>query len=353
MRSLAIDEIRAALIAQPARVLKHFDVDFQDRGSELRTRNCPACGPRSSRAVCISADTGTWFCHPHGCHGDVLDLVAGYAGLNSRTAFPRVLELGAVIAGVSADHDHRERDRRRLEQQRQAEARRRQDAEQRAAKRRAIEAEWATMARRHPAGERYLRDRGLEPDRLHAVPDLLRYTVNGEPALALRDLATGETAGLQWRKLTGNPKIHTASGSQVARSALAGRLSDLDPAGADVAVAVEGLADTLAAHLQWPGCAIFGAPGAAQLPTIVAAVAHRVREVGGWLLMAIDDDEAGVKAAAQAIVEAVDAGLRLASAAAEPTGSCSVRLVQLGDHHDLADAHAAGWRYSSQGGGLT
>ena len=57
--------------------------------------------------------------------------------------------------------------------------------------------------------------------------------------------------------------------------------------GIDVAVVVEGLADTLAGILAFDKCVVFGAPGAAQMPGVIAAVARRVVECRGWLLLAV------------------------------------------------------------------
>jgi hypothetical protein len=112
-----------------------------------------------------------------------------------------------------------------------------------------------------------------------------------------------------------------------------------------VAILVEGLADTLAAVLAYPGCAVYGAPGWSQLAAVAAAVAPRVREVRGWLLVVpqLDADDQGARGAAQAIHAAVRAGLAFAPDAGLD-GAGTVRLVDLGEHRDLADAWRAGWR---------
>ncbi len=341
---LDAEQVRAGLLGDVAHALRHFGISFLERGAQLVTRQCPTCGRRSRPCVRIATNTGVWIDHARGCHGDILALLAGYSGLDTRRDFPRVLELGAQIAGLSSA-EAPERTFRLAEQSRRTEIQRQHDAAARAAVRADMPARWGALARRHTAGEAYLLGRGLDPDVLRNQGDLVRYTVHGDPSLALRDLATGAIVGIQSRRPLGDRKIHTEFGSQVAGTALAGQLLDLDPDGVDVAVLVEGLADTLAAHLQWTGCAIFGAPGAEQLPTIAAAVARRVMLVRGWLLLAADDDAAGVTQAGKAIVAALDAGLTLAPPGASLQGERTVRLVELGEHHDLADAHAAGWRY--------
>lgn len=337
--------MRAALLEDVPRVLEHFGITFRNRGAELLTVLCPACGQRSRPSVCISAETGVWIDHARGCHGDIFALVAGYSGLDVQQEFPRVLELAGGIVGLSVVEVDSERDQRIAERRRAADDQQRRREGERAVLRATMPLRWATLDQRHPGGERYLRDRGLDPDVLRHSGDLVRYTPNGDPTLALRDISTGAIVGIQSRRLGGERKIHTVSGSQVAGAVLAGRLVDLDPGGVDVAALVEGLADTLAAHLQWPGCAIFGAPGAGQLPTIAAALARRILVVRGWLLLTVDNDDAGVTQAGRAIVAAVGAGLALAPPTAQLDRPCTVRLVELGRHHDLADAHAAGWRF--------
>ena len=174
----------------------------------------------------------------------------------------------------------------------------------------------------------------------------MRFAPSGDPAVALRDLATGVVAGIQYRTLAGEPKLRAERGSQLAGSALFGRVADLDPEGADVAIIVEGLADTLAAVLAFPGCAVLGAPGWAQLEAVAGAVAPRVAAVRGWLLVTVDDDEKGIEGASAAVVAAARAGLGIARPEAGAGSAGSVRLVELGAHHDLADAYAAGWRWA-------
>ncbi|MBA3391132.1 MAG: hypothetical protein H0T89_00730 [Deltaproteobacteria bacterium] len=340
------EDLRAAFSPGfPVMFLDHLGVKYQRRGDELRTKICPTCGPRNRDAVCIAADHGAWVDQAHGCKGDIFALVAGYAGLDIKRDYPAVLKLAAQIAGVSDDGPDPDRARRIDEQRRRAEECERQARAERAAVVATMPARWASLDRGNPAGESYLLARGIDPAALRGRGDVVRFAPNGDPAVALRDLETGAIVGIQYRRLTGDTKLIAERGSQLAGSALFGRLDDIDPEGVDVAIIVEGLADTLAACLAFPTVAVFGAPGASQIARIASAVAPRIAAARGWLLLVVDNDAAGTDNASDAIVEAVRAGLSLADAEAGLDGASTIRLVDIGSHHDLADAYAAGWRH--------
>jgi hypothetical protein len=202
-------------------------------------------------------------------------------------------------------------------------------------------ATWAALDQRSIAGESYLRSRALDPAALRHV---VRFSPRGEPALCERSLETGVVTGVQYRRLDGPQKIVSEFGSVAKGAALHGRLAELDREGVDAAVICEGVIDTLTAIVAFPGCAIFGAPGCAHLRSIAAAVAARVREIGGWLLVVPDDDPDGVTAAAGAVKAAIAAGLVLHR---------DLHVVDLGDAHDLSDAWGSGWRWQwpSESGG--
>lgn len=325
----------------PSTVLDHFEIEYRESHDQLYTRSCPACGERSRESMCVHATTGVWMCQHCSARGDALALVAGYAQIDIKTQFRRVLEIASALAGVGGELSPE--DRATIEERRRQAAERTELQKQRTAATRArMPATWEALGKRDIRGESYLRDRGLDPK---ALRDIVRYTRDGDPALPLRDLATGNIVGVQLRSLdSGKPKLLCFRGSQLAGSALYGRITDLDPDGVDVAVVVEGLADTLAAYLTFAGCAVFGAPGAAQIPAVVTAVAARVAECRGWLLLTVDDDGVGVSSSVQAILAAEAAGLTLAPADAGLDGASTVRLVKLGKnlagkrHHDLADA---------------
>ena len=340
--------IRDALV--PSSILDHFEITYRESRDEIYTRSCPACGERSRDSMCIHAVSGVWTCKRCSAHGDILALVAGYAQIDIKAQFRRVLEIAAAISGIGDELSPADR-ALIAERRRQAEARSEVQKQRAAEACVRMPATWESLETRDVRGESYLRGRGLDPKELRA---LVRYTRDGSPALPLRDLTTGQIVGIQQRNLDPlKPKLLCFRGSQLAGSALAGRITDLDPDGVDAAVVVEGLADTLAASLAFAGCAVFGAPGAAQLLAVVTAVAKRVAECRGCLLLVVDGDDVGVNASIQAVLAAEGVGLRLAPSEAGAVKALEIRLVKLGKslddkhHHDLADAWARSrWRWT-------
>jgi phage/plasmid primase-like uncharacterized protein len=340
--------IRDALV--PAAVLDHFEIEYRESRDELYTRSCPACGERSRESMGVHATSGVWKCQRCSAHGDLLALVASYAQIDIKTQFRRVLEIAAAIAGIGDEVSPADRELI-AERRRQAVERVQVQKRRTAALRDRMPMTWESLAKRDVRGESYLRDRGLDPK---ILPEIIRYTREGDPALPLRDLATGTIVGIQHRSIQPDkPKLLCFRGSQIVGSCLHGEITALDPEGITVAVVVEGLADTLAAHLAFSGCAVFGAPGAAQMPAVVTAVAQRIAQCRGWLLLTVDDDKVGMRGAVQSILAAEEAGLRLAPADAGSEGASTVRLVKLGKnlagryHHDLADAWShSRWRWT-------
>ena len=107
--------------------------------------------------------------------------------------------------------------------------------------------------------------------------------------------------------------------------------------GPDVAILTEGITDTLAALLAFPGCVVLGANGASRMEDVAAAIAPRLVAARGWLLVVPDvDGGTGEDNAAEAVVAAERAGLKL---------DASILLVDVRPHKDLADAVQAGWRW--------
>jgi hypothetical protein len=349
---LQAEDVRAALAGRVLEILDRFGADYRN-GRNISLRECPACKARPRRlAVKIHRDTGLWIHHSGpgaACKGDALDLLAAFAGLD-RSRFPELLELAAPIAGITADTDPAERARIRAEHAARREARARRATEQRAAAEARVPALWAALAVHHPKGERYLDERGLDPAALRARGDLVRYYRDGSPAVLLRSLDDGRPINIARRLIDDSErKILTLSiarelgldepevdGSFSTAGTLVGRVTEIDPDGVDVAVLVEGVTDSIAAALAFDTCAIVGANGWRQMPRVAAAVAPRLVEARGWLLVAVDDDEQGVEGAGAAMRAAVDAGLVLRK---------SVRAIELGEHKDLADAWRAGWRW--------
>lgn len=342
---LDADTVRALLM--PSMVLDYYAI--ARRGlTQLSVRVCPVCGQLRRGSVSIHAQTGAWRCFHCGARGGILDLVAGYADLDSKRDYQRVLGVAAAIAGVPRgvpDEDHvRLLEEHRARRQAYAEKEARRQAKARAA----MPFIWKNLDQRSVAGEIYLRGRLIDPDLLRKG-DLVRYSKKGDPAVLLRDLATGEVSGIQYRCLQGDAKLLSEPGSQVAGACLLGRIADLDHA--HVAILVEGLADTLVARLSWPDAVIFGAPGAGQLESIAKVIAPEVAKRQGILLIVPDDDPPGIGGSAHAAVAAMKSGLDLVERVRRDDVSKAC-LVDLGRnlagvfHHDLAQAWATSrWRW--------
>lgn len=202
---------------------------------------------------------------------------------------------------------------------------------------------WQQLERRHLRGERYLADRGLDPATLRARGDVVRYRIaDGAPSVLLHDLETGAPINILTRQLDQKPKvISICTGRRNVRSTvgtLGGRIRDFDTSGKgpDIAVLVEGISDTLAAFLAFPGYVVLGASNWRQMEAIAAAVAPRVVQARGWLLIGVHDDEEGKRGAVRALQAAIAAGLVLEK---------SVDTIDIGAHYDLADAWSAGWQW--------
>lgn len=343
-------DVRAALAGHVIDILDRFGAEYRN-GRNITLRECPSCKRRQRRAaVKIHRDTGLWIHHSGpgaACKGDALDLLGAFAGLD-RSRFPELLELAASIAGISADTHPDELARIRAEHQAAREARERRAAEQRAAAEATVPAQWGALDRRHLRGERYLADRGLDPAALRRRGDVVRFYPDGAPAALLHGF-DGRPINIARRQIDREPKILTldiahalglddddVDGSFSTTGTLVGRIGDIDPDGVDAAILVEGLTDSLAAALAFDTCAIVGASGWYQMSRVAAAIAPRLVEARGWLLVAVDDDEQGITGASNAIRAAMDAGLVLRK---------SVRAIELAPHHDLADAWRAGWRW--------
>lgn len=327
---IAVEHVDALL--DPESVIAACGIDARHRGHAWRLRTCPGCGARPARAgaaIYQRDERWRWTHHGHDCGGSLLDLVAAAERIDRRREFTRLLERGAQIAGiVETGGDLTQRVAAQVAANR---ARSEQESRERVAAIEAMPALWDSLHRKSSTGEHYLLGRGLDPSEL---VDVVRYTPSGEVAVAIRNLETGVIVGIQYRAPQAKG-FRSAVHSATDEGALHGRIAELDRQGVDVAVVVEGLADTLAARLAFPGCAVFGAAGAAQLETITAAVADRIHEIRGYLLLVIDDDDPGVEAGVDAIKAADKLEL-----------DRDLLLVDLGEHHDLADAWAAGWRWT-------
>jgi hypothetical protein len=328
-------------------VLDYFEV--KRRGSaQLSVQLCPLCGQLKRGSLSIHPETGLFKCFHCGAHGGLFDLVAGYANLDPKQDFQRVLGVAAMIAGVP--HGVPDGEYKKLLEEHRAKRIAYNEAE--AARRERIRARmpgiWKSLDRRHATGESYLRGRNIDPAFLFEG-DAVRYSAKGDPAVRLHDLATGNLTGIQYRMLSGDSKLLAHPGSQTAGACLIGRITKLEHT--RLAVIVEGLADTLVAQMLWPKAAVFGAAGAEQLETIGKAVGAAVAQRRGILLIVPDNDDVGVKNTARAVMAASATGLELVDQLKQ-SDEAKMQLVDLGRnladqrHHDLADAwKCSRWRW--------
>lgn len=292
------DAVRALLAGE--HVLAAYGVEA--RGSRtIQLRECPRC-KRVQRRAAVKVERGVpgkWIHHsgPGGaevCKGDAFDLVAAFEGLDAKRDWPRVLERAAQITGVSPDIDPAELERIRAEHKAAREARDRRAAEERAQGEAMIPALWNALDPRHRRGERYFTGRGLGPAALRQLGDVVRYYPDGAPAVRLHDLATGAPINIIRRQIDREPKILALDlagelgaddvvGTFSTAGTLVGRIGDLDVTGGgpDVAVLVEGLTDTLAGVLAFPGCVVVGANGWYMMPRVATAIAPRLVEARG------------------------------------------------------------------------
>jgi len=347
LRAMKLNASAIRALLTPAMVLDYYEVKRRGR-AQWSVQLCPSCGQLKRGSLSVHTENGLWRCHYCNAHGGIFDLVAGYAGLDPKADFQRVLGVAATIAGVPhgvPDEDYA----KLLEEHRARQAATSAAEEARRARTRArMPSFWQALDRRNVKGERYLRDRGIDPDFLYKS-DAVRYSKLGDPAVRLHDLATGNLTGIQYRMLLGYVKLMAQPGSQTSGASLLGRLAHLEKT--RIAVIVEGLADTLVARMLWPDAAVFGAPGSAQLEAIAKAVAPVVVEKRGILLLVADRDSVGIKNTTLAAVAAMKAGLEEVEHAKQ-SDEAKLQLVDLGRnladqrHHDLADAwKCSRWRW--------
>lgn len=343
MITLRLDDVRGEL--DVANVLAAYGIRARRTGSQLRLRECPRCGAKSSReSVAINASTGRWLHHGHdrdaggACCGDVLELVAALEGLDCRRDWSRVIARAAELAGVDLELPEHERAERRARRDRELADRRRREADDERARRaiaRSIARQhWASLRGRHRRGEEYLGDRGIDPKPL-VERDLVRFEACGDVAAA-QHTAAGDVINVVRRRIAvrgDGPKALGLRGCPTSGT-LIGALPDIVH-GRDV-VLVEGITDALVASLAWPSAVVLGANGAGGLKRIAAAAAPRVRLAGVRMVLVPDQDDVGRRAMHEAELAAIDAGLELGR-------SLAVLELRAGGK-DLADAWRAGWR---------
>ncbi|MBZ0236386.1 MAG: hypothetical protein K8M05_28920 [Deltaproteobacteria bacterium] len=266
--------------------------------------------------MAIRAPAGPWLDHAHGCKGDLLSMIAGYARLDIKRDFVAVLELARKIGGEEWSAPRPESRRGSLPTVEKPPA--------------DPALTWESLARRSADGESYLRGRGLAAQVL-IERGAVRFFGNGDIAVALRSIDTGEVVNVIRRRRVGpydGPKVLGLRGCTTLGT-LVGSVADVGE-GLDIAVVTEGVADTLAAIAAWPTCAVVGAHGARRITDVVEAVAPRLARVQGWLLLVPHaDGGVGEQATVDAVRVAMRSGLTLDG---------SIQFVDVLPSKDLAEA---------------
>jgi hypothetical protein len=246
----------------------------------------------------------------------VLGLLGGYLGYTESEDLPGLLDLAANIIAGSAPRAYRLAREHTTHQW--------HEEKLRAASERAARA-WDSYAQDSVMGREYLASRGVLDVQ---TMGLVRFTANGDPAVALYDLEPGNrilNVVLRRRTLLGDAPKTPGLDACPTSGTFVGRIDDITPA--SVVVVVEGVFDALTARLAWPDAVVLGAHGASRLPQVAeAAAARKPRR----MLLVPHDDLAGRRATADARAGVEALGL-------------SFELVQLGSK-DLNDAWRAGWR---------
>lgn len=333
--ALRIDRDVVLAGLRPADVLGHFEIGYRLVADQYRTAHCPRCGVRSRRdAVAIAADTGMWCCHVCGEKGDLLALVAAYAGLDVRADFQRVLAIAADVAGVGPVVSRREVERARAERaQREAERKVEREAEERQAaadRRLRATSEWRRGRRSSEEGEAYLRSRRLDPRFLVEQGHCL-FAANGDIMVPLWDLVDGELVDVVRRVLRpepDEPKVRGLKGGTTAGS-LVGRPQEIHRT---ETIVCEGAIDSLTAAQLWPHATVLGAHGAGRLPMVAASAAPRVIANGSRMVLIPDSDDTGAAWCVKAGESALRAGLEM---------DRTLRVIDVSPHADLNAAHCS------------
>ncbi len=339
-----IEDVKAALAADIGAVLSWYHVDYTD-SPEIRLAECPRCRARVKReGFALNRDSGKWVHHngPVGaespCRGDALELVAAFEQLDRKRDCRTLVERAAAIVGISDSTDRTELDARLRRIAREREQRAREAAARRAEATAKLPGWWGSLARGSRPGEAYLARRGLDPVELVRA-GCVRFDRAGNVAVRLHAY-DGALINIARRVIDPNaarPRLVAKFCST--DGTLVGKIDDIDTAGEgpDVAILTEGITDTLAGVLAFPGCVTLGANGASRMEDVAAAIAPRLVAARGWLLVVPDvDSGTGEDHAADAVIAAERAGLKLDE---------SIHLVDVRPHKDLADAVQTGWQW--------
>lgn len=318
-------------------VLTHFAVAARAGATEVRMRRCPQCGVRSTPAVTINRATGRWKCHGHGHQGDLLDLIAGFAGLSISTAFPAVLALAAQIGATRPT----------------AAAPPPPVSVPPAPPAAELAACWVRLPPVAGAAAGLLAARGLgglgeRPDvvrgtpaaALGATPWWTRATrLLQQPGLVVptHAFADGTVINLTSRRVTPGtgPKVVALPG--VPKTGAGGPRGAFGQWAAFAAqprdvVLVEGVIDYLTAVVRFPTHLVLGAEGADLLAGVVRVISPAIAAAGRTLTLVPHRDAAGTAALAAALAAAAAAGL---------VRDRDLQVLDVAPHKDLNEAHVA------------
>ena len=350
-------DVAAAVAGNVPIILCYWGHKCTDHDSETKCGHCPDCGPRTrADSVAINNETGAFYCHAHGCHGSVFDLVAGYAGLG-RDRFPEALRLAAEILGVgpAATSPHERAKQRGIAQERTAAQQAKVTAEKLANLTLALKEAplvWQCLQSRNAECEGYMVKRGLAA--LVGCDSLVRFApIGADTALGymLNHHAVcvpvydfdGSQVNVVARAIApigDRPKVIGLP--QLNKRGSFGRCdaSRIRHDGITNVVIVEGVFDDLTARLVWPTAMVLGGDGASELYKIAAAVAPAIAASSATLTLvphrdrnALGTSGAGQRGVIQAGKAAIHGGVRLDR----------IKLERL-RANDLNDAWQVGWR---------
>ena len=109
-QNFRVERIRAKLIENPEQILKHFNIEYVNKGNFLKS-NCPCHESDNLGGFTLwtSGYPGSWQCHTRNCNqdfgGDAIGLVAGILTYRKgkSVVFPQVLDYCEQNIGISDD----------------------------------------------------------------------------------------------------------------------------------------------------------------------------------------------------------------------------------------------------------
>ncbi len=351
--SISRDAVKELL--RPRDVLSARSIKFYGGQGQLRLTVCPKCGQqkRGSTAIRMNALTGAWTCSKCESRGDLLAFLAAIDGLDRPGDFQRLLQSAAAIAGIAKidDDELAKRINKQRAQQLMQGVRDRNSliySSYEAAE--MAQREWRALQSYSSTGVAYLTARGVGGV---ANWQGVRYSQAGWPSVALYSFEAGEVVNvvsrrfpdaavtawpeakhLRWPHVlrrSDDPKVRGLTGC-INKGTMVDRVTDIVD-GKDVVIC-EGIMDSLTARLAYPNATILGAHGAGNLPDVAKFAAIKLARKSGRLIIFYDNDDAGRRAANDAIHDALAQGLPKARIATPLLGGCK----------DLNEAWLEGWR---------